>query len=59
MRIYLLLVLAVGKCSIIAFGQTPQEVFQAAAEAASNHAMIGAEVRFSADILAPKLDVEG
>ena len=59
MRIYLLLVLAVGKCSIIAFGQTPQEVFQAAAEAASNHAMIDAEVRFSADILAPKLDVEG
>jgi len=59
MRISFLVFLVLGGCTISASAQTPQEVFQTAVDAARNPALLSAEVRFSADIISPKLDADG
>ena len=59
MRISFLVFLVLGGCTISASAQTPQEVFQTAVDAARNPALLSAEVRFSADIVSPKLDADG
>jgi hypothetical protein len=59
MRILFLVFLVSGGYTISASAQTPREVFQTAVDAASNPALLSAEVRFSADIISPKLDADG